>query len=60
MPLVNAATASTSTSSAGAPLRVINHDSDDDFEDIPDLATYHNAGGASLQDNQNEIVKRSK
>jgi len=37
MPLVNAATASTSTSSAGAPLRVINHDSDDDFEDATDL-----------------------
>lgn len=37
MPLVNAATASASTSSAGAPLRVINHDSDDDFEDATDL-----------------------
>jgi len=34
MPLANAGT---STSSAGAPLRVINHDSDDDFEDATDL-----------------------
>ena len=35
MPLVNSAVAGTSTS--GASARVVNHDSDDDFEDATDL-----------------------